>query len=72
MKNSIQNEINDNEFDLEEFKKRIPNKMTIHILSKKRKDCISLVEFLAAEKFPDDRNELKEEDIHNKKNLYFL
>ena len=70
MKNSIQNEINDNEFDLEEFKKRIPNKMTIHILSKKRKDCISLVEFLAAEKFPDDRNELKEEDIHNKKNLY--
>ena len=37
MKNSIQNEINDNEFDLEEFKKRIPNKMTIHILSKKEK-----------------------------------
>ncbi len=43
--------------------------MTLHILSDKEKDCISLVEFLTKEKFPYSK-ELLEKNIKNKVSLY--
>ena len=68
--NSLLDEINDKRsMDLVQFNKATPRKMTIHILSDKRKDCISLVEFLTNTKFPYS-NELNEVDIKPKINLY--
>ena len=52
-----------------QFDKETPRKMTLHILSDKEKDCISLVEFLTKEKFPNSK-ELLEKNIKNKVNLY--
>ena len=59
------NNLKENQFD-----KETPRKMTLHILSDKEKDCISLVEFLTKEKFPNSK-ELLEKNIKNKVNLYF-
>ena len=50
--------------------KETPRKMTMHILSDNREDCISFVEHLINEKFPKDSDELKEENIKTKINLY--
>ena len=67
---SLLDEINDKRsMDLVQFNKATPRKMTIHILSDKRKDGISLVEFLTNTKFPYS-NELNEVDIKPKINLY--
>ena len=58
------NNLKENQFD-----KETPRKMTLHILSDKEKDCISLVEFLTKEKFPNSK-ELLEKNIKNKVSLY--
>ena len=57
-------------YKIQEFEQRTKRKMTIHILSSKRKDCISFVEFLTGEKFPSYSNELLEKNIKKKVNLY--
>ena len=58
-------------FSLEQFyKEETPRKMTIHILSNKIEHCISFVEFLTGLKFPKSSNELLEENIKDKMNLY--
>ena len=54
----------------EEYKKIFPRKMTIHILSSRKYDCIKFVQFLTNENFPDHLNELLETDIKKKVNLY--
>lgn len=54
---------------LEEFKKQLPRKMTIHILSKEPKNCIDFIEFFTQEKIQNSQ-ELKEENITRKINLY--
>ena len=53
---------------LEMFKKTLPRKMTIHILSNNIKDCIKLVEFFTNEKIKNF--ELLEENIKKKVNLF--
>ena len=58
------NNLKENQFD-----KETPRKMTLHILSDKEKDFISLVEFLTKEKFPNSK-ELLEKNIKNKVSLY--
>mgnify|MGYP002626632572 FL=1 len=72
MGNSSSKTLDDVEcYSLENFiKDPIPRKMTIHVLSNDRKDCISFVENLTGQKFPVLSNELKEEDIKDKFNLF--
>mgnify|MGYP002624213728 CR=1 FL=1 len=55
---------------IEEFLNRTKRKMTLHILSSNKKDCISFIEFLTNTKFSSETNELLEKDIKNKVNLY--
>ena len=55
---------------LKDFQKEIDRKMTIHILSNKKADCISFVEHLTGEKFDTSSNELLEKNIKEKINLY--
>ena len=68
--NSIFDEISPlKKMEFYQFDKETPRKMTIHILSERQKDCISLVEFLTKKVFPYS-NELLERNITNKVNLY--
>ena len=55
---------------LEKFQEETPKKMTIHILSNKKEDCIKLIEFLTKEKVPNNSLELLEKNIQKKINLY--
>jgi len=66
--NFVIKEINKN-LKENQFEKETPRKMTIHILSDKEKNCISLAEHLTKEKFPNSK-ELLEQNIKNKVNLY--
>ena len=72
MGNSSSKTLDDVEcYSLENFiKDAIPRKITIHVLSNDRKDCISFVENLTGQKFPELSNELKEENIKDKLNLF--
>ena len=57
---------------LEQFKnkKTTPRKMTIHILSSSKKNCIKLVESLTLIKIPENSNELLEKNIQTKLTLF--
>ena len=55
---------------LKDFQNETPRKMTIHILSNKKSDCISFVEHITGIKFNSSSNELLEKDIKEKINLY--
>ena len=60
-----------NQFTLEEFyKQETPRKMTIHILSNKKADCILFAEFLTGQKYPSSSDQLLEKNIKDKLNLY--
>jgi len=60
-----------NQFSLEEFyKKETPRKMTIHILSNKKAECILFAEFLTGQKYPSSSDQLLEKNIKDKLNLY--
>ena len=50
--------------------KETPRKMTIHVLSNNKKDCISLIEYLLGEKFPKNSDEILESQIKKKINLF--
>ena len=65
---SKQEDYNPIKLGLENFQKETPRKMTCHILSNKREDCIKFIEFFTKEKIFGD--ELKEENIEKKINLY--
>ena len=62
---SKQEDYNPIKLGLENFQKETPRKMTCHILSNKREDCIKFIEFFTKEKIFGD--ELKEENIEKKK-----
>lgn len=59
-----------NKWELDEFQKETPRKMTLHILSKNRDICVSFIEFLTNEKLGDGSNELLEKQIIKKLNLF--
>ena len=65
---SKQEDYNPIKLGLEKFQKETPRKMTCHILSNKKDDCIKFIEFFTKEKILGD--ELKEENIEKKINLY--
>ena len=52
--------------------KETPRKMTIHVLSNNKKDCISLIEYLLGEKFPKNSDEILESQIKKKINFFFF
>lgn len=75
MENNIPNVIlKDNSFvnkwDLDQFQNETPRKMTLHILSQFNIDCIHFVEFLTKETFFNQLNELLENKITKKINLF--
>ena len=55
---------------LKEFQEQTPRKMTIHLLSNDRKDCINFIEFFSNEKIGDSK-ELLEKDIKKNKFIFF-
>ena len=55
---------------LKKFQEETTRKMTIHVLSNKRDDCIHFIEYLTKEKVFYSKNELLEEQITKKINLY--
>lgn len=55
---------------LEEFKKRLPRKMNLHILSSKKEDGRELVRLLTGENFYSYSDNLFEENIKNKVQIY--
>jgi len=55
---------------LKKFKEDTARKMTIHVLSNKKDDCIHFVEHLTNEKVKKSANELLEKKIKEKINLY--
>ena len=58
-------------FSLKEFQeKETPRKMTIHVLSNEKINCISFVESLTGEKLPQFSDELLEKNIKKKMKLY--
>ena len=57
-------------YSLEKFQKETSKKMTIHILSNKKEDCIELIEFLTKENIQNNSLELLEKNIQKKVNLY--
>lgn len=54
---------------LKKFQEKTARKMTIHVLSNRRKDCVQFIEHLTNEKM-NNTNELLEKDIKEKINLY--
>ena len=56
-------------FNLEQFQKETPRKMTIHILSKELNDCVNFVKLFTGQKL-DNAKELLEREINKKNDLY--
>jgi hypothetical protein len=56
-------------FNLEQFQKETPRKMTIHILSNELNDCINFVKLFTGQKL-DNAKELLEKEIKKKNDLY--
>ena len=57
---------------LEQFKnkKNTPRKMTIHVLSSSKINCIDFVEYLTLKKIPENTYELLEKNIQKKLTLF--
>jgi len=57
---------------LEKFKNKetTPRKMTIHVLSSSKKNCIELVESLTLIKIPENADELLEKNLKTKLTLF--
>ena len=73
MGNSSAQTLEDVEFlSLEQFrnKKNTPRKMTIHVLSSSKINCIDFVEYLTLKKIPENSYELLEKDIQKKLTLF--
>ena len=60
-------------FSLKEFQeKETPRKMTIHVLSNMKDNCISFVESLTGEKLTKFSDELLEKNIKKKNKIIFI